>query len=313
MQFEGIYTPVITPYADDFSIDYAGLEALIEHLIEAGVHGIITGGTTGEYYSQSAEERIELMRFFKQRARGRLPVLAGVGALRTEEAVQLARQAKAIGVDAILVNAPYYVLPTQSELAAHTRAIDRAAGLPIMLYNYPGRTGTTMGAPFLDRVLRSANVAAIKESSGDINQLHLLATRYPQLQLSCGMDDQALEFFAWGATSWVCAGSNCLAYEHIALYQACVVENDFRKGRRIMSAMLPFMQVLEQGGKFTQSVKYGCELSGLPAGRVRKPLRELRKDDRRQVERVIETMRTEVAEITRERTPGERNVVALNA
>lgn len=313
MRFEGIYTPVITPYRDDYSIDYDGLDALIEHLIEAGVHGIISGGTTGEYYSQSAEERIELMRFFKQQARDRIPVVAGVGALRTEEAVQFAKQAKAVGVDAILVNAPYYVLPTQLELAAHALAIDRAAGLPIMLYNYPGRTGTMMGAPFLDRIVRKTNFAAIKESSGDINRLHLLATEYPQIQLSCGMDDQALEFFAWGATSWVCAGSNCLAHEHIALYEACVLENDFRKGQRIMSAMLPFMQVLEQGGKFTQSVKYGCELSGLPAGRVRKPLRELRKEDRRQVERVIETLRKAVAKIAPARAPGKRNVVAVNA
>ncbi len=298
MKFEGIFTPLITPFGDDFSVDFDGVAALVEHLIDAGVNGVISGGTTGEYYSQTAEERIALMRFVKQQANGRVPVMAGVGALRTEDAVELAARARAIGVDAILVNSPYYVLPTQRELAEHALAIDNAAGLPIMLYNYPGRTGTMMGSEFLDCVAPHANFAAIKESSGDINQLHLLAQKYPHIQLSCGMDDQALEFFAWGATSWVCAGSNCLAREHIALFQACVVDNDFRTGRRIMAAMLPFLQVLEQGGKFTQAVKYGCELSGLPAGRVRKPLQALAEQDRREIAEVVAALRSTVAEIT---------------
>ncbi|MDH3713402.1 MAG: dihydrodipicolinate synthase family protein [Gammaproteobacteria bacterium] len=311
MKFEGIYTPLITPYGDDFAIDYNGLGNIIEHLIESGVTGVISGGTTGEYYSQSDKERIALMRFVNQQVKGRVRVMAGVGALRTEEAEQFAEQAKAIGVDAILVNAPSYVLPTQLELAEHALAIDRAANLPIMLYNYPGRTGTMMGAEFLDRVSDSTNFAAIKESSGDINQLHMLAQEYPQLQLSCGMDDQALEFFAWGATSWVAAGANCLAREHVALYQACAINNDFATGRRIMSAMMPFLQVLEQGGKFTQSVKYGCELSGLTGGRVRKPLLELNEDDKRQVERVIDTMRTRVAQITDQQLQEGTSAVAV--
>jgi len=311
MKFEGIYTPLITPFRDDYSIDYDGLARIVEYLVESGVNGIISGGTTGEYYSQSAEERIELMRFVQQQVNGRVHVMAGVGALRTEDAIQFAERAKSIGVDAILINSPYYALPTQHELAEHALAIDRAANLPIMLYNYPGRTGTMMDVEFLDRVASNPNFAAIKESSGDINHLHILTQQYPQLQLSCGADDQALEFFAWGATSWVCAGSNGLAREHIALYEACVGANDFATGRRIMSAMLPYLQVLEQGGKFTQSVKYSCELSGLPAGRVRKPLLELNEDDKRQVERVVDTLRTTVAQITEQKPPGATNAVAV--
>ena len=122
--------------------------------------------------------------------------------------------------------------------------------------------GVHMGEEFLDRVGRSRNFCAIKESSGDINRVHLLARDYPHVQLSCGMDDQALEFFAWGARSWVCGGSNFLPAEHLALYQACAVEGDFNKGRRIMSALMPLMRVLEQGGKFIQCIKYGSELAG---------------------------------------------------
>jgi 4-hydroxy-tetrahydrodipicolinate synthase len=121
-----------------------------------------------------------------------------------------------------------------------------------------------------------------------------VARKFPHFALSCGWDDQALEFFACGARSWVCAGSNFLPREHIALYEACVLEKNFDKGRRIMSAMLPLMNFLEQG-KFVQSIKYGCELIGLKTGPVRAPLRPLNceeqhpaiehTDDRRQENR----------------------------
>ncbi|MDX1449999.1 MAG: dihydrodipicolinate synthase family protein, partial [Acidimicrobiia bacterium] len=134
-------------------------------------------------------------------------------------------------------------------------------------------------------------------SSGSIDRLHMLARDFPHIGLACGMDDQALEFFAWGARAWVCAGSNFLPREHIALYEACVVKSDFEAGRRIMSAMLPLMRVLEQGGKFVQSVKYGCELTGLPAGPPRPPLRPLTKDDRRAMREVVATVRTTISTI----------------
>ena len=203
----------------------------------------------------------------------RLPLIVGTGATRTEDSVEYARHAREIGADAILVTSPPYALPTEEENAVHALTIDRAANLPIMLYNYPARMGVHMGEEYLSRVGRSKNVQAIKESSGDVNRIHLLAREFPHIAMACGMDDQALEFFAWGAKSWVCAGSNFLPAEHIALYRACVVEKDFDKGRRIMSAMLPLMQVLEGGGKFVQSIKFGCELSGLAVGETRAPLR----------------------------------------
>jgi 4-hydroxy-tetrahydrodipicolinate synthase len=314
VRFEGIYPPVITPHEDDGSIDRDGFVAMIEHLIAAKVHGVIVGGTTGEYYAQTKDERVALMKLAKEIIKGRLQLIVGVAAIRTEDCIGYGLAAKENGADAILVNAPYYAVPTQLELAAHALAIDRAVNLPIVLYNYPGRTGTMMQAEFFDRVGRSPNFAAIKESSGDVNQLHILARDYPHITLLCGMDDQALEFFAWGARGWVCGAGNCLPREHLALYGACVVDGDFQKGRRIMSAMLPLMTVLEQGGKFVQSIKYGCELAGLPAGPVRQPLRGLTKEQKRDVEAAIRTLRRTIAEIeggTQKKENG--NVVALNA
>ena len=297
MIFEGIYTPVVTPYRDDASIDYERLAEIVDFLINAGVHGIISAGTTGEYYAQTMEERFELMKFIHQQVRGRVQYIVGTGAFRTEESIEYAKAAVAVGADALLVATPPYSIPTERENALHALAIDRAANLPILLYNYPGRMGAMMGEEYLDRVGRSPNFCAIKESSGDPNRTHLLARNYPHIQMSCGMDDQALEFFAWGARSWVCAGSNFAPEIHLALYQACAVEGDFDKGRRIMLAMMPLMAVLEQGGKFIQCVKHGMSARDLPAGPPRKPLQPLNKDDRRSLEQVIRVMNITFADI----------------
>lgn len=300
MKFEGIYTPVITPYLDDGSIDRNAFAEMIEYLVGQGVHGIINGGSTGEYYAQSMEERIEVATLAKDVIGDRVPLIIGTGAIRLSDSIQMAETAAKIGAAAILVGSPPYSVPTERENALNALAIDRAADLPIMLYNYPGRMGINMGEEFLDRVGRSRNFCAIKESSGDINRVHLLARDYPHVQLSCGMDDQALEFFAWGARSWVCGGSNFLPKEHLALYKACAVDGDFNKGRRIMSALMPLMRVLEQGGKFIQCIKHGCEMNGYYAGPPRPPLKKLNKDDMRQLEQVVRVLKRTIAEIEAE-------------
>lgn len=314
MKFEGIYPPVITPFNDDHSIDYRGFETMIEYLISSSVDGIIVGGTTGEYYAQTKEERIRLMGVAREVIRGRVPLIVGIGAIRTEECIEYGLAARDNGADAVLMPSPYYAVPTQLELTNHALAIDRAVGLPIMLYNYPGRTGTTMQREFFERVGRSPNFAAVKESTGDINQLHMLARDFPHITLICGMDDQALEFFAWGARGWVCAAGNCLPAEHAALYRAVALENDIAKGRQIMSALMPFMHILEQGGKLIQIVKYACELQGLPAGTVRKPLRPLFKNEKRELETVLRTLKATLARITSDKSTSEKNnVIAINA
>lgn len=300
MRFEGIYTPVITPYRDDGTIDRDAFAAIIEHLIASGVHGIVNGGSTGEYYAQSMEERVEMATLAGEVIGGRVPLIVGTVAIRLPDSIIMAEAAAKIGADGIMVGSPPYAVPTERENALNALAIDRAADLPILLYNYPGRTGINMGEEFLDRVGRSRNFCAIKESSGDINRVHLLARDYPHIQMSCGMDDQALEFFAWGARSWVCGGSNFLPAEHIALWKACAVEKDFDKGRRIMSALMPLMRVLEQGGKFVQCIKHGCEMAGNRAGQPRPPLKALNKDDKRQLEQVVRVLKRTVAEIEAE-------------
>ena len=300
MRFEGVYTPIVTPFADDFSINREALAQTVDHLVASGVHGVIVAGTTGEYYAQTTEERLEVMRLVRDLLKGRLPLVVGTGAIRTEDSIVFAAAAKELGADAILIATPPYAYPTGREIALHALAIDRAANLPVMLYNYPGRMCVNMDRDTLDRLGRNANFCAIKESSGDPNRLHMLARDYPHIQLSCGMDDQALEFFAWGARSWVCAGSNFAPEAHLALYRACAVEGDFTKGRRIMSAMLPLMRVLEQGGKFVQCIKHGLTLRGIDAGPPRRPLQPLNKDEKREFAEVIRTMNTTIGSIAKE-------------
>ncbi|EEE35229.1 dihydrodipicolinate synthetase [Rhodobacteraceae bacterium KLH11] len=291
---------MVTPYHANGSVNWDALSDVIEYLIENGVHGLISGGSTGENYAQTVEERLELARFTQDQLKGQLPLVVGTGAMLTSDSITLASGAREIGADTILLASPPYSVPTDRENALNALAIDKAADLPVMLYNYPHRTGTMMSEEFLDRVGRSRNFCGIKESSGDINRVHLLARDYPHIQLGCGMDDQALEFFAWGAPFWVCGGSNFLPAEHVALYNACVIEGNFAKGRRIMSAMMPLMRVLEQGGKFIQTIKHGVTMNGIDAGAMRPPLKGLNKDDKRALEQVTRVLKKKIADIVAE-------------
>ncbi len=296
--FEGVYTPIITPFHKSGEIDFDTLGEVIEFLIEQGVHGIITGGSTGENYAQTVAERLDIAKFAAHIIKQRTPLVVGTGAMLTPDSLALAKGARDLGANAILLASPPYALPTGRENALNALAIDQAANLPIMLYNYPGRTGTMMGEEFLDQIGCSSNFCGIKESSGDINQLHRLACNYPYIQLGCGMDDQILEFFAWGARFWVCGGSNFLPAEHIALYEACVLEGDFNKGRRIMSAMMPLMNLLEQGGKFVQNIKYGVSLLGMNASVVRAPLQDLTKQEQISLEKITQDIQLTIRQIT---------------
>jgi len=207
MKFEGIYTPLVAPFFDDFTLNHDAMQQTVDLLVNAGVHGIIVAGTTGEYYAMTMKERVYMMGVAKEMIAGRVPMIIGTGAIRTEDSVEYARQAKLHGADAILIATPPYAYPTGREIALHALAIDREANLPAMLYNYPGRMSVNMDEECLDRLGRSPNFCAIKESSGDPNRLHMLARDYPHIALSCGMDDQALEFFAWGAANLFNASS----------------------------------------------------------------------------------------------------------
>ena len=288
MNFDGIWTPIITPFSANGQIDLAAVAPLVERLIEQKINGLIVGGTTGEYYALSNAERKALLQCVAGLAKGRIPLMAGINATTTDECLDIGLYAKGIGYDSILVAAPYYCQPTQEELLAHTLAIDDAIDLPAMLYNFPARSGTEMG---FDSLKSRANFQAIKESTGSVERMHRLINEYPdQLQTGCGMDDQILEFFAWGARCWVGGASNFCGAQHVAMYQKAVVEKNLSAARALAAKFLPLLSVLEQGGKFCQYVKYGCELSGLPVGNTRRPLLPLNQAEKDRFKAVYENL-----------------------
>lgn len=302
MRFQGIYTPIITPFFDDGSIDWNGYEKVIEFQIEGGVAGIIVGGSTGEFYAMSKEERIEQFKFAAEKINGRVEFMAGVNDIRVDECLLISAAARDAGAQSLLVAAPPYSLPSEPELAAHVLKIEAATGLPIMLYNYPGRTGVEMGEEFLNLVADNKNIAGIKESSGDVNRIHLLANKYSQVELVAGAEDQVLEFFAWGARAWVCASGNMFPAECVRFLDLVTRQGDFERGKRIMAAFSPLMNALEQGGKFVQSVKLASQLQGVSAGIVRPPMMPLNAEQAHDLEQIVTNTRTQVNTILDEAT-----------
>ena len=297
MRFEGIYTPIITPFKDGGEIDWDMYAEVIDWQIENGVAGIIVGGSTGEFYALSKEERIQQFNFAAERINNRVEFMAGVNDIRVDECLDISMEALDAGAKSLLVAAPPYSLPSEEELAHHVISIAEATKLPIMLYNYPGRTGVEMGEDFLSIVAKNPLVTAIKESSGDYSRLPLLSNNYPSIELAVGGEEQVLEFAAWGAKSWVCATANFFPSECVQLMDILGKQSDFEKGRALMSAFMPLMQALEQGGKFLQCVKLGCEQQDRPSGKVRLPLLPIDDSLRKEMIEVIDKTRSSLHSI----------------
>ena len=297
MKFKGIYTPIVTPFSNDGSIDWDAYANVIDWQIENGVAGIIVGGSTGEFYALSKEERVQQFKFAGDRIDGRVEFMAGVNDIRVDECLDISLAAVSAGAKSLLVAAPPYSLPSEEELAHHVITIAETAKLPIMLYNYPGRTGVEMGETFLDAVANNPLIAAIKESSGDYSRLPLLSNNYPSIELTVGGEEQVLEFAAWGAKSWVCATANFFPSECVQLMDILGKTSDFDKGKRLMSAFMPLMQALEQGGKFLQCVKLGCEQQGRPGGKVRLPLLPIEETLKKEMISVIDNTRASLHSI----------------
>jgi len=292
MAIEGIMTVTVTPFDEHGEVDFGAYGRLLDFVLDAGVHCIVPCGSTGEYYALSTEERQAVLKFVAEHVGDRAQLWAGTNATSTRETVRLSQQAQELGYKGVMLAAPYYSLPTTEELAAHFRVVAGALDVPILLYNFPARTGVDMDGAFLKAVAPLERIVGIKESSGEIARLHELVVDYAdKLEIICGADDQALEYFIWGARSWVAGASNFLPKEHVALYEACVQRRDFEAGQRIMAKLLPLFMAMEGGGKYIQYAKLGCELVGVPAGPPRPPLQPVTGDERERFARLIEQAR----------------------
>jgi len=288
-RLEGIFPPLVTPMTPDEEIDHPTLAALVDELIEEGVHGVIPLGSTGEYYALSPGERESVLKTTIEVVGGRVPVVAGANAGATRAVVDYCRQAEKLGAAGVLLAAPYYSLPTADELFEHFRTVDRAIGIPIMLYNYPGRTGVDMPPDLIVRLAELHNVQYVKESSGDVTRISEIIRRCgDKITVFCGCDTIALESFVLGATGWVAGVANVLPGPHVELFDLAVRRQDFAAAGKLYYKLLPAFALIEGGGKYTQFVKAGCELMGRRAGPPRRPLLPATPDE---VARLKESLR----------------------
>ncbi len=237
------------------------------------MHGLIPLGSTGEYYALSADERERVLRSTLEAAAGRVPVVAGTNAGSTREVIAFSRQAEQLGCAGVMLAAPYYSLPRPEELFAHFRAVNNAIGIPIMLYNYPGRTGVDMSPEFIERLAGLKNVRYVKESTGEMPRITELLRRCgDRLGVFCGCDTIALESLMVGAIGWVGGVVNVLPISHAKLYELAAVKKDYAAARKLFFQMLPTLELMEGGGKYTQFVKAACGLMGHHCGAPRRPL-----------------------------------------
>lgn len=291
--FQGIMTVVATPFDKGGGIAFDVLAKHLDFLVANGVHYIIPGGTTGEYYAQTVEERKQVLAFVAERAGKKVRLAAGTNSARPADTIELSNYAKGLGYQALMLAAPYYSLPGTHELAEHFRHIAAHTSLPIILYNFPARTGVDMNREFLEKVADIKAICAIKESSGSFARMLEHIVHFDgRIQRVCGADDQAVDSFLWGAKSWIAGASNFLPSEHVALYDACVVKQDFVQGQKLMHAMLAMFYLLENGGKYIQYVKYGCELAGIPVGSPRQPLLPLSDEEKAGFQRLYERLKS---------------------
>lgn len=271
MKLSGVMPALITPFDAEGRVDFKAFEKLLVHLREAGVTGWVPNGSTGEYFSQSTEERRDVLQFVKDFARPGEILIAGTNAPATREVIEQTALAKEIGYDTVLLAPPFYTRPTQAELIRHYETVLAAVDVDLVLYSYPAKDGSDISFDLMDHFADNPRVIGIKESSGVLQRAIDIASRYEgRIQLVSGSDDIALDFMFWGAESWICGPANCMAKACCDLDRA-YRSGDLGKAREMMKTLYRAMNILESG-KFVQKIKYGCELQGLPVGECRAPL-----------------------------------------
>lgn len=279
MKLQGVMPALVTPFDANDKIDFKALEKLLTHLREAGVTGWVPNGSTGEYFFQSFEERSEVLKFVKDFAKPGETLIAGTNAPSTREVIEQTAMAKDIGYDTVLLAPPFYTRPTQEELIQHYETVLKAVNVNLVLYSYPAKDGSDISFELMDHFADNPRVIGIKESSGSVQRAIGIASRYgDKLQLVTGSDDVVLDFMLWGADSWICGPSNCMAKACCDLDRT-YRSGDIAKAREMMAVLYKAMNILESG-KFVQKIKYGCELQGLPVGQCRAPLGPLTEQEK---------------------------------
>jgi len=263
---------MVTPFSAEGELDLPLAARLAAHLVNQGSDGLVVCGTTGESPTLSWAEQHALFATVKGALAGRAKLIAGSGSNCTAEAVEATREAAALGADGALVVVPYYNKPPQEGLEAHFRAVAAAAPeLPLMLYNIPGRTGTSLEAATVARLLDCPNVVSFKAASGSTEEVSALrASCGDRLAIYCGDDALTLPMLAVGAVGVVSVASHLAGPQISALIRA-FFEGDQARARALHEQLLPLCKAL-----FCRTnpipVKAALELCGWPVGAPRLPL-----------------------------------------
>ena len=268
--FKGSNTALITPFKGD-KVDFDAFEKFVEWQIREGSHGLVPVGTTGESPTLSHEEHMKVVEVCIEVAKKRVPVIAGAGSNSTKEAIDLAKHAKKVGADAALVVCPYYNRPTQEGLYLHFKAVAEASGIPIIIYNVPGRTITDVSVDTLERLLKIKNIVGIKDATANMNrasrQRHQLGKSFIMLS---GEDATALGFNAHGGMGCISVTSN-VAPKLCAEFQEKSLAGDFAGALALQDRLLPLHDAL-----FVETnpgpVKYAAHRLGLCDDGCRLPL-----------------------------------------
>lgn len=271
MDFGSVITAMVTPFDERGEVDYARAGELARYLVENGSTGVLVAGTTGESPTLSLQERTRLLEVVLEAVGERALVMAGTGTNSTADSIHLTKRAEAIGTHAILLVTPYYNKPPQDGLYEHFAAIARATRLPVMLYNVPGRTSVNLAPSTVARLARIENIVALKEASGNLDQMsELRRATPPDFMIYSGDDSLTLPMMACGARGVVSVIS------HVAGPAVREMCDQFRAGRLAEARELHLRLYPLAKALFVTTnpipVKAALELIGFPVGGVRPPL-----------------------------------------
>ena len=240
-QWTGCGTALVTPFTRDGAVDEAGVRRLARRQIDAGMHFLVPCGTTGESPTMSEEERLRVVAVVVEEAGGRVPVLAGAGGYDTREVIQTAQKMQRLGAAGILSVTPYYNKPTQEGLFQHYSAIAGEVGLPIIVYNVPGRTGCNVEVATLTRLSQVPNIAGVKEASGNVSQMCEICRAVPDdFVVLSGDDALTLPLMAIGGHGIISVIGNQAPREMSRMVELAE-SGDFAGARAIHRQLMPLM------------------------------------------------------------------------
>ena len=269
--FEGVITAITTPMQDDGSIDLAPIPALVDFQVDGGISAVMVGGTAGEFAYQNTDERIAVLEAFIEASRDRLPVIMQAGALRTDDAVRMAKRAEDLGAAAVLLITPHYEALPMSDIRAYVSEVRGAApSLPFMLYNSPSVTGVDIGNAELVSLRAELDIQYVKDARGNFSEYIRCLADPAAPQLVGGLDLHLLGAFAYGARTAITGASTFIPEIVVDLHRAAVMEADLPRAREVWTRLYPILNHILLNG-YNGLMKAGCAMRGIPVGAPRKP------------------------------------------